>query len=145
MTIIVITVAVIGIIAWMSFSNTSVTPDANALITEQEDISASERIIIENLAKLQSINLNTQVFTNPAFGQLIDFSRQIIEEPSGRNNPFEKIDLNEINAASAADNNSESALQSGAEGFSSSPSDVNANNIEDLNIDDLNNLDNLAF
>ena len=143
MAIILITIAVIGLIAWISFSNTTDVASVDALITEQEDISASERIIIENLAKLQSIDLNTGVFANPAFGQLIDFSRPIIEEPAGRVNPFDNINLDEINNAGAE--NTTNDTTSNSSGAESQNAQGTESALGDINIDDLNGLDNLAF
>ncbi len=97
--VVVITLVVLGIIAWISFSGNNVQ-DINLLVSDQETLSATERVILENLNKLESININGDLFQNPAFGQLQDFSRTIIEEPQGRNNPFDKVDLNEINSLS---------------------------------------------
>jgi hypothetical protein len=49
------------------------------------------REIVVLLSDLRSIKLNDDIFSNPAFKKLIDFSLPISSEPKGRNNPFAPI------------------------------------------------------
>jgi len=50
--------------------------------------SAAERELLDTLLELRSIQLSGQIFGDPAFGRLQDFSTQIVSEPIGRKNPF---------------------------------------------------------
>lgn len=50
--------------------------------------SAVEQEILQLLMDVQSITLDSAIFQDPAFVTLRDFGRKIIQEPSGRENPF---------------------------------------------------------
>lgn len=59
--------------------------------TEQ---SAAEREILNTLLELRAIELEGQIFSDPAFTSLRDFSTDIVAEPIGRNNPFAPFTAN---------------------------------------------------
>jgi len=48
------------------------------------------------LRDIESVQLNSAVLSDPAFAVLRDFSRSIINEPRGRDNPFAPIDLDSL-------------------------------------------------
>lgn len=50
--------------------------------------SAAERELLNTLLELKAIRLDGQVFVDPAFGALRDFTTDIVSEPIGRRNPF---------------------------------------------------------
>lgn len=47
--------------------------------------------LIVLLSEIQSIRLDSQLFDNPAFRSLTDYSVELISEPQGRANPFAEI------------------------------------------------------
>lgn len=47
---------------------------------------------IRRLKELQAIELNGEIFNDPRFLSLVNFSAPVISEPVGRNNPFEVTD-----------------------------------------------------
>lgn len=64
--------------------------DNSTLTTE--DVSpaqtAVEQELISLLLELRSITLTTDIFADPRFQALQDFSQDIVSEPVGRTNPF---------------------------------------------------------
>jgi hypothetical protein len=50
--------------------------------------SVAERELLDTLLELRAIKLDGQIFVNPAFGALRDFTTDIVSEPIGRRNPF---------------------------------------------------------
>ncbi len=52
--------------------------------------------IIVLLSDLKSIKLNDDIFSNPSFKKLVDFSLPISSEPKGRNNPFAPIGIDDM-------------------------------------------------
>jgi hypothetical protein len=47
--------------------------------------------LIDTLAELQSVQLDSSIFSNPAFLALKDFGIVLADEPKGRTNPFQDI------------------------------------------------------
>ena len=43
---------------------------------------------IQLLRDVESVDLSSEIFSDPAFTVLRDFSRTVVSEPRGRNNPF---------------------------------------------------------
>ncbi len=50
---------------------------------------------LEVLLRLQSLSFDDSIFRDKAFIELIDYSIELKEKPTGRNNPFAPINLNE--------------------------------------------------
>jgi len=50
--------------------------------------SAVERELLNTLLELRAIRLDGEIFSDPAFNALRDFSTEIVSEPIGRRNPF---------------------------------------------------------
>lgn len=46
---------------------------------------------VNQINSLNGVDLNANIFNNPVFQSLVDFSRPIPEESKGRNNPFAPI------------------------------------------------------
>ncbi len=44
--------------------------------------------VVDTLRQLDAVKLDAAIFSEPAFGDLKDFSTQIVPEPVGRPNPF---------------------------------------------------------
>jgi hypothetical protein len=50
--------------------------------------SVAERELLNTLLELKAIRLDGQIFIDPAFSTLRDFTTDIVSEPIGRRNPF---------------------------------------------------------
>ncbi len=50
--------------------------------------------------RLESINIDTDLFSSPLFTSLVDISVPIIEEPKGRPNPFAPIGNDSVSTGS---------------------------------------------
>ncbi len=96
--IVIISVMAILLVAWLLFAEPN-SDEADSLIGEKVEMSAIEKDILDTLNKTEAITLTDDVFKNPAFSQLVDFSRQIVDEPVKRSNPFAPINESEINAS----------------------------------------------
>ena len=87
--IVVILVGVgIAALAWYLLSGSAVPErilSQNAVDQERQGVEAE---LITFLLEVRNIRLNAQIFSNPAFLQLKDFSTEIVPEPTGRDNPF---------------------------------------------------------
>ena len=76
---------------------------------------------VAQLLAIQNINLNLDIFVDPVFIGLQDFSRDIPPQPVSRPNPFAPIDLKGINISSpGSQSNSFISPQSNQETASSS-------------------------
>jgi len=51
--------------------------------------------LLRTLKNLENLELDTEIFDDPAFNALVDFGRPIQKRPVGRLNPFSAIDLTE--------------------------------------------------
>ena len=49
---------------------------------------AAERELLNTLLELRAIRLDGEIFSDPGFAALRDFSTDIVSEPIGRRNPF---------------------------------------------------------
>lgn len=67
---------------------------------------------VAQLLAIQNIKLNLELFNDPVFLGLEDFSHDIAPQPISRPNPFAPIDLNEL--SSSANTGSAAAAQVGA-------------------------------
>ena len=113
-TLIIVIIATLAIIllVWLTMMKPT---SQEADILKQEDVdsemSASEKKIVQTLADVGNIKIDTSVLNNPAFNVLVDKSRHIVDEPLQRANPFAPIDINEVNAANQAILNSSNNIE----------------------------------
>jgi len=87
--VVVVLVAIgIAALAWYMLSG-SAAPERilsqTAIDPSREGVEAQ---LITFLLEVRNIRLNAQIFSNPAFVELKDFSTEIVPEPVGRDNPF---------------------------------------------------------
>ena len=81
-------IVLILIFGYWQYSSKDNTPEKEIVITEQPESFKGEQKILETLALLRSINIDTDFFNNEVFQRLIDFSRELTPESIGRSNPF---------------------------------------------------------
>jgi hypothetical protein len=79
--------------AWYMLSGS--TPPADAvLVTESVDqVPPEAQDLLNSLHALQSVTLDSAVFSNAAFHVLKDFTTPIVPEPIGRMNPFASLNV----------------------------------------------------
>lgn len=87
-----VTVLIIALIIgggiWFSMSGG--TPEEALLVSEDATgvRSAQERVALDTLVQLKSIQITGNIFSDPAFQSLRDARTEIVAEPVGRRNPF---------------------------------------------------------
>lgn len=57
-------------------------------ISGSEQVQLETQILLSQLQELQQIKIDQSVFSDARFTALRDFRQQLLEEPSGRVNPF---------------------------------------------------------
>lgn len=85
---------IIVIIVFVAYQNFYVAnKEDNLLITSDGQIAGSivGKEVIQLLGELESIKLDTSIFTEPSFNSLYDFGQDIESELRGRPNPFAPI------------------------------------------------------
>lgn len=84
-----ILIGAVILIAFGIYSYFFTGTDEAPLTTETVSAASSEdQDLIVLLLELRSIALNEEIFANPAFQSLQDFSQELVPEPVGRPNPF---------------------------------------------------------
>lgn len=81
-----------------STSNSSATlarTSANGTVAGVNDANSPGRLFVTQLLAIQNIHFNTTLFSDPAYQYLQDWSRDLTEQPVGRNNPFAPIGADE--------------------------------------------------
>lgn len=82
---------VVALILFSVYNTFFKAPVVDETITgESKEIINSEvgREIINTLNQLKAINIDTDVFDDPLFDNLYDFSRPLPKQPVGKTNPF---------------------------------------------------------
>lgn len=74
------------------------------------DVSAPGKQFVSQLLAIQNIRFNTSLFQDPAFDYLQDFSRELIEQDVGRENPFAPIGIEGFSGFDPASNSEPSGF-----------------------------------
>lgn len=83
----------IGFIAYTYFIS---QPEEQTLSAQNtSDAPVVDQDLISLLLTLRSIKLDEKIFSDTAFRSLEDFSKELIAEPVGRNNPFAPLGARE--------------------------------------------------
>lgn len=82
-------ILVIGLIGFVAYN----TFNTRAFADDSSDLSSVSNTLIDPasaavLAKIESIQLSTAIFSNPAFQSLQDYSVALPSESAGKANPF---------------------------------------------------------
>ncbi len=56
--------------------------------TERQQVALESAVILRNLNKIKTVNLEGEIFSNPRFTNLVDFTEPINPQSVGRSNPF---------------------------------------------------------
>lgn len=85
-------VLAVVIVLFVGYAMSDKTPEPGPLQKQSASGSSDvEQEILQLLMDVQSIRLDSSIFQDPAFATLRDFSREIVQEPSGRENPFAPV------------------------------------------------------
>ncbi len=90
-----IILAVGALVGIFLISNLNSGSGTVGIATETDSLGIDDQEMITLLRKIQRITLDGSVFSDPAFLSLKDFSREIVEEPQSRDNPFAPPKLEE--------------------------------------------------
>lgn len=83
---------VAAVAALMAFYFYSVFFGPEPSVGETESVATSENLkLIETANELSGITFNQNLFKNPAYRYLVDFSTVLTPQPTGRANPFDVI------------------------------------------------------
>jgi len=130
---ILIGVVVIAVLGW-GYNAFFAGKSGEALLSSgQLAQTGANNELVSTLLELQSLTLDERLFASPIFQEFVDFSRPILAEPVGRENPFAPIGVggDPINrspqtVSPSADTSSEEA-----------PLDDSLDDLENINFDDL--------
>lgn len=81
--IVLVLVTVLGVAAWWGLSSGTSAP-----LLAQSGGHGEDQAFVETLLTLNSISLSGTLLKDSAFAGLRDFGVEIVQEPSGRPNPF---------------------------------------------------------
>lgn len=87
-------VVIVTAFAWYMLAGSSGSSDAVLVSESVQEIPPEAQDLLNSLEALQSVDLKGNIFTNPSFHVLKDFSTPIIPEPLGRKNPFAPYEAN---------------------------------------------------
>ncbi|HUO55947.1 MAG TPA: hypothetical protein VMU27_00715 [Candidatus Paceibacterota bacterium] len=85
----IVLVIIVG--AWYGLTSSSTPTPTLSTTTES---SPDDQAVVSALLQLQAISLSNQIFSNPAFQSLQDYTVQVVPEPVGRTDPFAPFNPN---------------------------------------------------
>jgi hypothetical protein len=88
--IIIVIIVVLGFLAY-SFLSKSDTPETGLVSSGGENGIKVGAGLLAALATLDTLKIDTDFFKDQTFKRLVNFSRDIPEQPKGRSNPFAPI------------------------------------------------------
>lgn len=94
-TIIILIIITLGLFFYSLFIKDPVVEDTGSLLVNDGELFSAEtlgREIIQTLSKIEKIELNTDIFSRPAYTRLIDLNQPIPEQDPGKDSPFDPID-----------------------------------------------------
>lgn len=80
-----------GYYAYVNFAPQGVSSSLLSSQSAAANGTAAGQEIIQILAEVKGIKLDTGIFENEKFNSLIDLTQDVVPEPQGRRNPFEPI------------------------------------------------------
>jgi hypothetical protein len=97
--IIVVVILFVAIGIWYGMSSSSSTPillttDESGTLIQSGSGESADQDLVGSLLVLRSVTLAGDVFSDPGFLVLQDFSTPIVPEPVGRTNPFAPLSGN---------------------------------------------------
>jgi hypothetical protein len=88
----IIMAGVIVVVAFVAYSYFFTGKEEAVLVQEGPSVQSDiDKDLIALLFELKQITLDDSIFSNKSFQSLEDFSKELVTEPIGRNNPFAPI------------------------------------------------------
>ena len=90
----IILIIAVLLIALLGYSLLSEPKETETLLVSTNQVTQSQVVgneIISALNQIQTLNLSSDIFSDPVFRSLIDRSTPIPDEPVGKSNPFSPI------------------------------------------------------
>jgi len=84
--ILILSGLVLAGLIWYGLSPSS--PEGDLVSSPATESAQVDQGIVPTLLTLRAVKLDGTIFSAPAFMRLRDFSKEIVEEPVGRPNPF---------------------------------------------------------
>jgi len=95
---VVVGVVVLALVIYGLIAGDEAKPEpgvAREVFVGKEANNGEAQKLLRTLKNLEDLELDTEIFDDPAFNALVDFGRPIQKRPVGRLNPFTSIDLTE--------------------------------------------------
>ncbi len=84
------------VLLYVGFGLLNKTTDMSSDVTNLSDAAIESQEIITLVDKVNSMSIDSSIFSSQLFAQLIDVSATITPEPYGRQNPFAPIGVDTI-------------------------------------------------
>lgn len=108
-TIIWIIVILLLVLGYLIFFKSPSEPESGITRVTAQGASVSVGSeILKNLNKIKILNLKKDIYTDPVFLNLQDFSRPIPSQIKGKNSPFDPIGIGRTSQGGSVNNNSTS-------------------------------------
>lgn len=78
---------ILGVGYFLYTQNSTLDTSNNAMLTNQAAVETAE--FLRRLNELKAIELDGQIFSDPRFSALLDYTSPVLSEPIGNTNPFE--------------------------------------------------------
>ncbi len=102
--ILVIVIIIVALLAWYGMSGGGNTGGSLLSATApSSNNSVDDRELLQLLTDMRNIHLEGHIFESPAYTSLYDFSRSIVPEPVGRQDPFAPLPKTEVTVTGGDD------------------------------------------
>jgi hypothetical protein len=85
--LVVILLIIVGV-AYFTFFNNGTEEVLTSGVSGTEQAQLETQTLLSQLQDLQKIKIDQSIFSDPRFMSLQDFRQQLVDEPTGRANPF---------------------------------------------------------
>ncbi len=108
----IIITAVVVLIGLLMYALSSSKPETDIITTiEATNTETGEREMLKLLTDMKTIRLDGKIFENEVYVNLQDFSRNVIEEPIGRQDPFAPLKDTAVNLSGGEDLSDQALLR----------------------------------
>ncbi len=108
--ILIVVIIVIALLIWYGMSSSNKTPNTLLTATQTSETDTGDRELLKLLTDMKSIRLDGDIFKSDAYLSLQDFSRDIVGEPVGREDPFAPVNKTEVTLTGGGDSTNQTPL-----------------------------------
>lgn len=98
--IVVLALALASLLWWWGLPGSGPSDSLDSQVVQ-----GPEQELVNNLISLRSVTLSGTIFSDPAFQSLSDVGVEIVDEPSGRRNPFAPLGFSPATSAASSSQN----------------------------------------